>query len=156
MMQFIVQIVGKQTLTLPGEKMDTSEDIVKHLFYAAWTMVLIQSIITISSTMLADSYPNLPLILSVAFDCVIILFAIGIIRAGIENRELKFWLPTSIILLVSAISDIGEVILFYILGTEETWNSSPVIFVRLALIIVFYVTLVAAFTLNRFFFDIYS
>ncbi len=154
MMQYFVQIVVKQTLTSLGEKMDTSKDIAKHLFYATWTMVLIQTIITISNTTpLAVSYPNLPLILSVAFDCVILLFVIGIIRAGRENRELKFWLLISIMFLVSAISDICITILYYILGTEEIWNSSPVIFVRLALIIVFYVTLVASFTLNKFFFD---
>ncbi len=153
MMQFSVRIVVKQTLTLTGEKMDTSKDIVKHLFYSTWTMVLIQSIITVSSTMLAERYKNLPLILSIVFDCVIILFAIGIIRAGRENRELKFWLPTSIIFLVSAISDIGVVILYYILGREQIWDSSPVIFVRLALRIVFFVSLVVAFMLNKYFFD---
>ncbi|MHA1346717.1 MAG: hypothetical protein ACTSO3_10005, partial [Candidatus Heimdallarchaeaceae archaeon] len=133
--------------------MDTSSDIVKHLFYATLTMVLIQSIITVSSTLLGPLYPNLPLILSIAFDCIIILFAIGIVRAGRENQELKFWLPSSLVFLLSALSDIIVVILYYILGREQSWDLSPIIFVRLALLIVFYVTLVAAFTLNKFFFD---
>ncbi len=152
-MQFIVQIVVKRTLTLKGERMDTSGDIVKHLFYSAWTMVLLQSIITISNTLLGPQYPNLPLILSVAFDCVIILFAIGILRAGRENKEFKLWLPTSLVFLVSATFDIIVVILYYILGREQIWDLSPIIFVRLVLLIVFYVSLVAAFTLNKFFFD---
>jgi len=153
MMQFIVQIVVKQTLTLTGEKMDTSKDIVKHLFYSTWTMILIQSIITLSSTMLALQYQNLPLILSVAFDCIIILFAIGILRSGRENRDFKFWLPTSILFMISALSDIVFVILIYILGAEEIWDSSLVIFVRLSFHIVFYVLVVVAFTLNKYFFD---
>ena len=133
--------------------MDTSNDIVKHLFYSAWTMVLLQTIITVSSTLLGPSYPNLPLILSVAFDCVIVLFAIGILRAGRENQELKLWLPSSLAFLVSATADIIVVILYYSLGREQIWDLSPVIFVRLALLIVFNVSLVAAFTLNKFFFD---
>ena len=133
--------------------MYTSNDIVKHLFYSAWTMVLLQSIITVSSTLLGPLYPNLPLILSVAFDCVIILFAIGILRSGRENQELKLWLPTSLVFLVSAAFDISVVILYYILGREQIWDLSPIIFVRLALLIAFYVTLVIAFTLNKFFFD---
>jgi len=135
------------------KELDTSSDIVKHLFYATLTMVLIQSIITVSSTLLGPLYPNLPLILSIAFDCIIILFAIGIVRAGRENQELKFWLPSSLVFLLSALSDIIVVILYYILGREQSWDLSPIIFVRLALLIVFYVTLVAAFTLNKFFFD---
>jgi len=153
MMQFFVQIVVKQTLTLKGERMDTSNDIVKHLFYSAWTMVLLQSIITISNTLLGSLYSNLPLILSIAFDCVIVLFAIGILRAGRENKEFKLWLPASLVFLVSAASDITVVILYYILGREQIWDLSPIIFVRLALLIVFYVSLVVAFTLNKFFFD---
>ncbi len=153
MMQFFVQIAVKQTLTLLGEKMDTSKDIVKHLFYATWAMVLIQSIITISSILLGSVYLNLSLILSVTFDCVIILFSIGIIRAGRENRGFKRWFSSSLVFLISAGSDIVVVILFYIIGREEIWGTSPVIFVRLALRIIFYVTLVAAFTLNKFFFD---
>lgn len=133
--------------------MDTSNDIVKHLFYSAWIMVLLQSIITVSSTLLGPLYPNLPLILSVAFDCVIILFAIGVLRSGRENQELKLWLPTSLVFLVSAAFDISVVILYYSLGREQIWDLSPIIFVRLALLIAFYVTLVIAFTLNKFFFD---
>ena len=152
-MQFFVQIVVKQTLTLKGERMDTSNDIVKHLFYSAWTMVLLQSIIIVSNTLLGPLYPNLPLILSIAFDCVIVLFAIGILRTGRENKELKLWLPASIVFLVSATFDIIVVILYYILGREQIWDLSPIIFVRLALLIVFYLSLVAAFTLNKFFFD---
>ncbi len=153
MMQFTVQIVVNRTLTSKGDRMYTSNDIVKHLFYSTWIMVLLQSIITISNSLLAPYYQNLPLILAIAFDCVIVLFALGILRAGREKKELKLWLPTSILLLVSAASDIIVIILYYILGREQIWDLSPVIFVRLSLLIVFYVTLVVAFTLNKFFFD---
>ncbi|MHA1201012.1 MAG: hypothetical protein ACTSQ4_00650 [Candidatus Heimdallarchaeaceae archaeon] len=133
--------------------MDTSNDIVKHLFYSTWIMVLLQSIITVSNSLLAPYYQNLPLILAIAFDCVIVLFAIGILRAGREKKDLKLWLPTSILLLVSAASDVIVIILYYILGREQIWDLSPIIFVRLALLIVFYITLVVAFTLNKYFFD---
>jgi len=153
MMQFIVQIVVNRTLTLKGDRMDTSNDIVKHLFYSTWIMVLLQSIITVSNSLLAPYYQNLPLILAIAFDCVIVLFAIGILRAGREKKDLKLWLPTSILLLVSAASDVIVIILYYILGREQIWDLSPIIFVRLALLIVFYITLVVAFTLNKYFFD---
>ncbi|MBY8999765.1 MAG: hypothetical protein KGD64_02520 [Candidatus Heimdallarchaeota archaeon] len=133
--------------------METSKDIIQHLFYSTWLLVLIQIINMVSVALLAQSYPNLLTILGIAFDCIIILFAIGILRVGNENRNVKMWLLAGIFLILSAVADLTVVILFYTIGGEQAWKLSPVIFVRFALLIIYHLVLVSAFSLNKFFFD---
>ena len=133
--------------------MTTSKNIIQHLFYSGGLLVLIQAVTVVGGTLLGGTYPNLWIILAIAFDCALILFAIGIVRVGIENRKAKFWLPISILLVFSALSDLAVVIMFFIIGGEAAWGISPMIFVRLALLLAYFLTLACGFSLNKFLFD---
>ena len=132
--------------------MGTSEDIGKHLFYSIWVLMIVQILSTVGSGLLAGIYPDILIGIQVAFDCALALFAIGILRSGNENKTIKYWLPTGILLLIAPAVDIILIILSYIYRGEQ-WSLTPFIYIRLGFLIVYYLIILIAFFLSKFFID---
>jgi len=132
--------------------MKIEEDISKHLFYSAWLLLFLQMGKVIGSTLLAALYPYILNIIDAAYDCALILFSIGLLRLGLEVQGLRFWKTSSLILISAAVVDITTLILSYIFRGDD-WYFSPLIFVRLPLILSYLILLTVGFVLIKFLTD---
>ncbi len=132
--------------------MRIDEDISKHLFYSAWILLVLQMGKVIGSTLLGALYPSLINIVDAAYDCALILFSIGLLRLGLEVEGLRFWKTSSIVLISAAFVDITTLILSYVFSGDE-WFFSPLIFVRLPLILSYLILLALGYTFIKFLID---
>ncbi|MFW9852947.1 MAG: hypothetical protein ACFFDS_08390, partial [Candidatus Thorarchaeota archaeon] len=137
--------------------MKVSEDVAKHLFYTTWVLMVLQMIKVLNITFLGVYVPLLVNIVDAAFDCALILFAIGIIRLGKEIENIRKWMVTSIALIFAGGVDITTLILSYIFGSignlSGYWILAPLLYVRLVLLICFLVALPIAFMYIKFHID---
>ncbi len=132
--------------------MNVSEDVAKHLFYSTWFLMILQMIKVLNTTFLGIFVPLLVNIVDAAFDCALILLAIGIIRLGKEKDNIKGWIVSSIALIFAGGVDIITLILSYSYP-YESWILAPFLYIRLALLICFLVALPIAFTYLKFHID---
>ncbi len=128
--------------------MKISEDISKHIFYSVWLLMFLQMGKVIGGTLIPLDYIFILNIIDAAYDCVLILFAIGLIRLGIEVVELRRWKISSIILIIAAAVDITTLSLSYIYS-DENWHFSPLIFIRLVLFLTYLLLLIFGFGLMK-------
>ena len=132
--------------------MKINEDVTKHLFYSAWILLFLQMGKVIGSTILTLYYPNILNIIDAAYNCALILFSIGLLRLGLEVEGLRFWKASSMVLIAAALVDITTLILSYIFR-GDAWFYSPLIFVRLPLILSYLIFLTVGYTLVKFLID---
>ena len=121
--------------------MELTVDISKHLFYASWIVLIMQMFRIIGSFFL---YYEIGLVIDVAFNCALILFSIGIIRLGKEIKSIRNWKISSISIIIAASVDILTLVLSYVF-VDENWSLSPLIFIRLVLLIVVLICLIVGF-----------
>jgi len=132
--------------------MKVSEDIAKHLFYTTWVLMILQMIKVLNITFLGVYVPLLINIIDAAFDCTLILLAIGIIRLGKELEDIKKWMISSIALIFAGGVDITTLILSYAYP-YESWILAPFLYIRLVLLLCFLVALPIAFLYIKFHID---
>jgi hypothetical protein len=132
--------------------MKVSEDVAKHLFYTTWVLMVLQMLKVLNTTFLGVYVRPLVSIVDVAFDCTLILLAIGIIRLGKEIENIKKWMVSSIALIVAGGVDIITLILSYSLP-DDFLISAYFLYIRLILLIFYLVTLPIAFTYIKFHID---
>jgi hypothetical protein len=121
--------------------MEISRDISNHLFYTAWVLLLLQMGKILGSAFL---YDLLFIIIDIAFDCALILFAIGLIRAGRENTQITHWKITSFFIFSAAFIDILTIILSF-LYLDDNWKLRPIMIARLVLLLIYLISLVIGF-----------
>lgn len=132
--------------------MKVSEDVAKHLFYTTWVLMVLQMLKVLNTTFLGIFVPLLVNIVDAAFDCTIILLAIGIIRLGKEIESIRRWIVSSIALIIAGGVDIITLILSYIYP-YESWILAPFLYIRLALLLCYLIALPIAFTYLKFHID---
>ncbi len=132
--------------------MKVSEDVAKHLFYTTWVLMVLQMLKVLNTTFLGIYVPLLVNIVDVAFDCALILLAIGIMRLGKEIENIKKWIVSSIALIIAGGVDIITLILSYSFP-NESWILAPFLYIRLALLIFYLVALPIAFAYIKFHID---
>lgn len=124
--------------------MELPADIKKHLFYSSWALMILQMLLVATSTIPIDSTLLIVIsqVVTIAYNCAIILFAIGLLRMN-SHIDFKFWKYTSFLLIVASLIDLVHTILFFIF--EEQWTTYSFLIVRIVFIITTLVLIATAF-----------
>ena len=127
-------------------------DIAKHLVYSAWILTIIQMLRVAGGFLLSGYFIDIVAIFDAAFDCALILFSIGLIRLGKSIEGIKYWILSACLLCSAAIIDIIAIIISYS-NLANNWDIPPLLYVRLVILIFYYVILVSGFLVLKFTID---
>ncbi|MHA1303009.1 MAG: hypothetical protein ACTSQE_13735 [Candidatus Heimdallarchaeaceae archaeon] len=124
-----------------------SEDVINHVYYSSWIAMALFMFSLFAFPTTTSTNMIIGVIIGMAFDFVIILLGIGIIRLGRETIETKNANIVGYFLIGGSVIDIIKISLYIFLN--EQWMEISILLFRLCITLSYYILIVIAFILLK-------